>query len=462
MKFSLARFLTFALTALVIILISTRVYAQAPNFLWAKQGGGNSDDVARGVTVDRIGNAIVTGSFKGRAYLDSEEIISAGLTDIFVAKYGNQGDVRWVKRFGAEGRDFAFDIVDADRQGNSFVTGLFSNSVAFDKFTLRSIGSGDMFTAKIDPSGRVIWAKQVGGLDIDSGNEIVADSSGNALVLANTYGTVKVEDVVLNHQGKQDVFVTKYDPNGNFLWAKQIAGAGEERGRGIAADEQNNVLTTGEFTGLLSFGSQKVESASNLRDIFLAKYDASGNLLWTKSFGSTGEDYGRGIGTDAAGNIYFSGVFSGSVKFGNKTINSIGGSKDIFLAKTDASGNVLWVRQIGGSGADEGCEIEVDKAGNSYISGEFPGSATLESTVLKSAGFRDMFIAKYSPQGKLIWVKQAGGEGDDVNYAIALDAVAKVTVVGTFRGNASFGNFALRDSNRSAAFFAAQLSAARN
>jgi hypothetical protein len=73
-----------------------------------------------------------------------------------------------------------------------------------------------------------------------------------------------------------------------------------------------------------------------------------------------------------------------------------------------------------------------------------------------------MFIAKYSPQGKLIWVKQAGGEGDDVNYAIALDAVAKVTVVGTFRGNASFGNFVLRDSNRSAAFFAAQLSAARN
>ena len=462
MKSSLARFWTFAFIALVIILVSTRVYAQVPNFLWAKQGSGNGDDVARGVTADRIGNAIVTGSFKGRAYLDDREIISAGQTDIFIAKYGNKGDLRWVKRFGAEGRDYAFDIVDADRQGNSFVTGLFTNNVNFDRFTLRSVGSGDIFTAKIDPSGRVLWAKQAGGPDLDGGNEIVTDSLGNALIIANTYGTVKVENIVLNHQGKQDVFVAKYDSNGNLLWAKQIAGPGEERGRGIAADERDNVLTTGEFTGSLSFGSENVESVSDLRDIFLAKYDASGNLLWAKSFGSTGEDYGRGIGTDAAGNIYFSGVFTGSVKFGNKTLNSIGGSKDIFLAKTDASGNVLWVRQMGGSGADEGCEIEVDEAGNSYISGEFPDSVTIESTVLESAGFRDMFIAKYNPQGKLIWVKQAGGDGDDVNYAIALDAVAKVTVVGTFRGNASFGNFVLRDSNRSAAFFVAQIGAARN
>jgi hypothetical protein len=112
---------------------------------------------------------------------------------------------------------------------------------------------------------------------------------------------------------------------------------------------------------------------------------------------------------------------------------------------------------MGGSGPDEGCEIEVDDAGNSYISGGFADRATFGSTILKSAGFRDVFVAKYDTQGNLIWVKQAGGNGDDEDYAIAVDSAAKVTIVGTFTGNATFGEFSLRDSSRSVAFFVAQL-----
>jgi hypothetical protein len=462
MKFSLPRFFTFACVGFLIISISTIGYAQASIFLWVKHGGGGGNDVSRGVTTDKLGNAIVTGSFTGKAYLDNQEINSAGYQDIFLAKYGNKGEVRWVKRFGAQGRDFAFDIVNADKDGNSIITGLFSNQVNFDKVTLTSVGSGDMFTAKIDPSGKVIWAKQAGGSNMDGGNEVVTDSSGNALVITNTYGTVTVGDVVLNHQGKQDIFIVKYDPNGNFLWTKQIAGPDTEQGRGIGADKQGNVLTTGEFTDTLSFGSKKVESSSNLRDIFLAKYDSSGNLLWAKSFGSAGEDSGRGIGADAAGNIYFSGIFSGSVKFGNKTLNSVGGSKDIFLAKTDASGNILWVRQMGGPGPDEGCEIEVDEQGNTYISGEFANSATFESTVLRSAGFRDVFTAKFDSQGKLIWIKQSGGSRDDVNYAISRDAGGRVTIVGTFSGNTTFGDFLARSVANSVDFFVARLGTERN
>lgn len=462
MKFSLPRFLTFACIGFLIISISTIGYAQASIFLWAKYGGGGGNDVSRGVTTDNLGNAIITGSFTGKAYLDNQEINSAGYQDIFLAQYGNKGEVRWVKRFGAQGRDFAFDIVKADKDGNSIITGLFSNQVDFDKFTLRSVGSGDMFTAKIDPSGKVIWAKQAGGSRLDGGNEVVTDASGNALVITNTYGTVTVGDVVLNHQGKQDIFIVKYDSNGNFLWTKQIAGAGDEQGRGIGVDKQGNVLITGEFTDTLSFGSKKIESSSILKDIFLAKYDSSGNLLWAKSFGTTGEDYGRGIGADAAGNIYFSGVFSGSVKFGNKTLNSVEGSKDIFLAKTDASGNILWVRQMGGSGPDEGCEIEVDEQGNTYISGEFPNNATFESTVLKSAGFRDVFTAKFDSQGKLIWIKQSGGSSDDVNYAISLDTAKRVTIVGTFSGNTTFGDYLMKAVGNSVDFFVARLGAERN
>ena len=461
-KLSLPPLLSFAFTALLTIFISSKVYAQTPDFLWAKQGSGDKNDVARGVTVDSFDNSIATGSFQDKLDLDGRKIISAGFQDIFIAKYNGRGEIAWVKGFGAQGRDFAFDNVDADRQGNSFVTGLFSNTVNFDQFTLKDAGGGDMFTAKMDSSGKVIWAKRAGGSELDGGNEVATDAEGNALVIANSYGSVNIEDVVLKHQGKQDVFIAKYSPNGKFFWAKQIAGLGDERGRGIAADKRNNVVSTGEFVGLLSFGSQIVESSSNLRDVFLSKHDTSGKFLWAKSFGSYGEDYGRGIGVDAAGNIYFSGVFSGAVNFGDQILNSVGGSKDIFLAKADASGNVIWARQMGGGRPDEGCEIEVDEAGNSYISGGFVDSATFESQVLQSAGLRDVFVAKYDTQGKLVWLKQAGGKGDDEDYALALDSAEKVTIVGTFNGEAKFGDLSVKSSSRSAAFFVSQLGKVRS
>ena len=456
MKFSFARFLMFLFVGLAAIVASTSVYAQTPNFLWATQGGGNGNDVARGVTANNVGNAIVTGNINGKAYLDKYEIISTGYQDIFVAKYGGQGEVVWVKRFGAESRDVGIDV-DVDQKGNSVITGFFSSSVKFDNFPLTSVGSGDMFTAKLDPSGKVLWVKQAGGSNLDQGNEIATDSFDNELVIGNTYGTVTVGDKVLNHQGELDTFIVKYDPEGKFLWVRQIAGSENELGRGISPDKQGNVLSVGQFTGTITIGSEKLTSSSDLRDIFLVKHDASGNFLWAKRFGSKGEDYGRGIGTDAAGNIYFSGVFSGAVKFGSKTLNSVEGSKDIFLAKADASGNILWVRQMGGSGPDEGCEIEVDEEGNAYISGEFPRSAAFETIVLKSAGWRDVFTAKFDTQGNLIWIKQSGGAEDDVNYAIALDAAKRVTIVGTFKSNSTFGNFVLKDVGNKVDFFAAQL-----
>lgn len=456
MKFSFARFLTFVFVGLVTIFASTSVYAQVPNFLWAKQASGTGNNVARGVTANNVGNVIVTGNINGKAYLDNNEIISAGYQDIFVAKYGGKGQVLWVKQFGAERRDVGIDV-DVDKRGNSVITGFFTNSVNFDKFMLKSVGSGDMFTAKLDPSGKVLWAKQAGGLNLEQGNEIAIDSSDNELILANTDGTVTVGDTVLKHQGGLDTFIVKYDPDGNFLWARQMAGSEDDQGRGISPDKQGNVLSIGQFTGTITIGSETLTSSSNLRDIFLAKYDAYGNFLWAKRLGSTGEDYGRGIGTDAVGNIYFSGVFSGSVKFGSKTLNSVEGSKDIFLAKADASGKILWVRQMGGSGPDEGCEIEVDEEGNAYISGGFPGSASFESIVLKSAGWRDVFTAKFDSQGNLIWIKQSGGNLDDVNYAIALDAAKRVTVVGTFRSNSTFGDLVLKNMGNKVDFFVAQL-----
>ncbi|MEC4987029.1 MAG: hypothetical protein SAJ37_22280 [Oscillatoria sp. PMC 1068.18] len=450
------RFWLWSFWVLALFAIAQISIAQERGFRWARQGGGVGENVARGVSADRWGNVVVTGSFKEKINFARQELNSSGYQDIFITKYDDNGEVIWVKHLGGRGRDFAFDIVQ-DEQGNSLVTGLFSEQVNFDEFSLRSFGSGDMFTAKINSSGTVIWVKQAGGRSLDGGNEIATDQTGNALVIANTYGTVKVDDTFLRHQGSQDIFITKYNPNGTLLWAKQIAGENSEQGRGISSDRANNVLVTGQFTGTINLSGKQLTSRSQQKDIFLAKYDPNGNILWAKSFGGWGEDYGRGVAADERGNIYFTGVFSNQVEFDNYTLNSRAGSRDLFLAKADPNGKILWVRQMGGFRADEGSEIEVDAAGNAYISGEFSDRARFGSRQLNSLGARDLFVAKFDPQGNLKWLERAGGNGDDVNYGISLAPEGKVTTVGTFTNSAEFGNFRLTSPGNTTDFFVFQL-----
>ena len=390
---------------------------RAQDLAWAKRAGGTGFDEGRGIAVDGSGNSYVTGNFVGSATFGPGEsnettLTSAGGEDIFVAKYGASSDLVWAKRAG----DTSFDGgqgIAVDGSGNSYVTGNFEDAATFgpgesNETTLTSAGFGDIFVAKYDASGDLVWAKRAGGTSDDQGIGIALDGSGNSYATglfqgSATFGPGETNETTLT--GVFDIFVAKYDVSGDLVWARR---AGANFGVGIAVDGSGHSYVTGFFVGSATFGAGETNettlTGTGSFDIFVAKYDASGELVWAKRAGGTSDDGGVGIALDGAAHSYVTGQFVGSATFGpgetNETTLTSAGSDDIFVAKYDASGDLVWAKRAGGTGFDEGRGIAVDGSGNSYVTGRFNDLATFgpggtNETTLTSAGSDDIFVAKY-------------------------------------------------------------------
>jgi hypothetical protein len=209
---------------------------------------------------------------------------------------------------------------------------------------------------------------------------------------------------------------------------------------------------TGAFAGPATFASTNLTGSgtNGSSDIFVAKYDSSGGLLWVRQAGGTNEDQGDAIAADAAGNAYVTGKIFGAADFGNT--NVIGRGADVFLAKYDTAGNLLWARVAGGNNAiygDGGFGVTLDPSGNPCVAGYFSGIANFGPTNVPTAGLDDIFVAKYDDAGNLLWVRQAGGSDLDVGYAIAGDAAGNLYLTGFFVATAAFGSTNLMASSPS-------------
>ncbi len=227
-----------------------------------------------------------------------------------------------------------------------------------------------------------------------------------------------------------DVFVAKYDAAGKCVWAKQAGGLQSDDGYGIAVDRSSNIYVTGGFNGSARFGTAAPLTSRGNSDIFVAKYSPAGAPLWAKSAGGTLDDGGRGIAVDDKGISYVTGYFSGVATFDSLTLTSRG-QDDLFVAKYDANGRPLWAKAEGQKLADMGSSIAVDGAGNSYVTG-YKTDDPMFSGQLRSP--YDTFVTKYDSDGNVSWKQEseAGGDWDEGN-GIAVDASGNCYVTGTFQ-----------------------------
>ena len=457
------------LCALVCMLLSSSP-SSAQSLEWAKQAGGTNNDRSKAIAVDTSGNSYVTGGFQGSATFGAGEanettLVSTGANDIVVAKYDGNGDLVWAKQAGGTSFDVGSDIA-VDTSGNSYVTGSFLGSATFgageaNETMLVSAGGLDIFVAKYDSNGDLVWAKQAGGTSFNEpGVGIAVDTSGNSYVTGRiqgsaTFGAGEANETTLVSAGGADIFVVKYDGNGDLVWAKQAGGTSFniiDAGLGIAVDTSGNSYVTGFFDGSATFGAGEANETTlpgaGGVDIFVARYDGNGVLAWAKQSGGTNSDLSIGIAVDTSGNSYVTGGFSGSATFGageaNETTLVVAGSLDIFVARYDGNGDLVWALQAGGTSGDIGRSIAVDTSGNSYVTGNFNVSATFgageaNETTLLGAGGADIFVAKYEGNGDLVWAIQAGGTNSDVGIGIAVDTSGNSYVTGTFNVSATFG-----------------------
>jgi hypothetical protein len=206
----------------------------------------------------------------------------------------------WARGAGSTGTDNAFSIT-AHQSGSTYVTGHYgSGGITLGTTTLANLGASDIFIAKYDSSGAVLWAHGAGGPGYEGGQSVATDSAGNCYVTGGFEGSISFGTVTLTTSGFADVFVVKYDPNGNLLWARNAGSSTIDVGSSIAVDGLGNCYVTGYYSGSMTIGASSLPNAGN-EDIFIAKYDASGSLLWAKGFGGTFKDVSTGVAADSAG-----------------------------------------------------------------------------------------------------------------------------------------------------------------
>ena len=224
-----------------------------------------------------------------------------------------------------------------------------------------------------------LWAKSAGGTGNDGANLVAVDASGNAFVVGIfSSTTITFGSTILTNAGGYDIFLAKYDASGNVLWAKNAGGINDDEANSVAVDTLGNIYITGFFSSpTITFGSTTLTNVGDTnsspgQDIFLAKYDAAGNLLWAKSAGGISYDRAISVAVDASGNAYLTGGYnSPTISFGSDTLINVSSSEDIFLAKYDVAGNVLWAKSAGGTNVDRAISVGVDALGNSSITGFF-------------------------------------------------------------------------------------------
>ena len=419
-----------------------RSFSQSTEWLWAKGAGGPNDEMGVSAATDASGNVFVAGYFKSLTLtLGSFTLTRTGSCNVFLAKYDAGGNVIWATSAPGTDYDIPFAVA-TDASGNVLVAGLFSSPViTFGSISLTNAGIEDAFVAKYDAAGNVMWAKRAGGADWDNARALAVDGEGNVYLSGSfrspsiTFGSITLTNTAA---GMYDAFLVKYDASGNVLWANEAGGPGNNEPISLATDQAGNVFITGNFTGsIMTFGSLTVTN-HGLDDLFIAKYDASGNVLWAKSEGGSREDNCYSVATDGAGNAYITGMFrSETISIGTIVLMNSAGwypTTDVFLAKYDGSGNVLWAFGAGGPQNDQANSVATDAEGNVFSAGFFySDTAHFGSTTLVNTNdHADLFLVKFNPAGSVQWALRAGGTDDDNANSVAKDATGNLYMTGIF------------------------------
>lgn len=404
-------------------------YGPAQGLEWAFKTGGSLTDVGYAVVADKNDYIYTTGNFENGGDFDpgpgAANLSSSGSTDIFIQKLTTGRKLVWARKIGGNGADSGNGIA-VDQQGNIYLTGYFSNSMDADpgpmSFFISSFGEWDIFVIKLDKNGKLLWAASAGSSGTDSGLGVDFDPLGNVYVTGYFTGTANFDpggsNFTLTSTGGSRAFVWKLDTNGKFVWATGTGGTNQFRGWTISNAPDGSLFVGG--------------------DGFLQKRDAGGNLIWNLAMTNTGSATTRLL-TDRSGNVITTGYFTGSFLLTDTTLTN--NSSTTFILKLDPEGKCLMCRTITGSSIIWGYDIDTDAEGNIYTTGWFSGDVDLDpgpgTAILSAPNDYGSFVVKMDATGTFKWAVpfQGTGPGNRAEaYSTVVDNHGGIYSVGRFRG----------------------------
>ncbi len=350
-------------------------YSAEGDVLWVKTFGGPGNDKANAITCS--GNRIYfSGYYEDSAVFGGSQLRSAGRSDLFAACLDESGQLLWVNQAGGPGADIAYGIA-ADSAGRSFLTGSYEGFLAAGEDTLRTNNLlSESFVLAIDQQGEFLWRKSFAGTFTNEGTGITASPDGRIGLCGYFSGSLRYDNRGLNTPNQSyDIFLLSADAaSGNLNWLKQAGGNYEDAAYAVASAPDGDFLLTGYFAGTAYF-DQLSATYNNYNDMFIARYDAQGNCLWVRSAGGSGLDLGTSVCSDEEGNAYVTGMFDNSISFRGYVLQGI--DRDVYMASYGIQGNLRWADKASGIQTECGMGIactegKVAVAGYYLFNAEFP------------------------------------------------------------------------------------------
>ncbi len=401
--------------------------------LWARGFQSTSGEFSRAIAVDRRDNVVFTGYFDGTVDFGGGPLTAEGGLDLFIAKFDAEGRHVWSRNFKGSAADIGL-VIGVDTQDNVMVTGFFSGVLNLGGAPLTAETGTHLFIAKFAPDGKHIWSRSFGGVGTTVPLGMAVDNQDAVVLTGYFSATLDFGGGPMTPAGGNDLFIVKFAPTGKHVWSRSFGGAGSELGTAVATDSKNNLLVTGQFSSPVDFGGGPLTPVGT--DLFIAKLTTNGQHVWSRSFKGSGTKSGQAIAVDRKDNLVVTGQFSGTVDFGGGQLTSAG--TDLFVAKFAAGGEHIWSNNFKGVGTETGQAIAVDSRNRVVVTGQFTGTLDFGGGALTSEG-ADLFLARFAADGRHMWSRNVKGVGSEAAYAIAVDSKDNVLLPGSFTGTVEVG-----------------------
>ncbi len=370
-------------------------YDSSGNNLWSRAYGGFEKDEIKDLAKGPNNTIYVCGSTEGAMILDTLIFNNLNGKNGFLAQLDEEGNIIWGLNLESNDEIAASAIVISEMDSIAYISGHFKDSAFIGSYSISSFASESFFLAAVDYFGNILWVSTGASQDEVEPLSMSLGADSRINVLGNFEGNFLVGSNVLPNSSDSDVFLLSFDQTGEFIWSNSIGGTNDIEGSSITSDEQGNIFVVGSFEDDVHFDSDSL-SSSDEKDGFFVKYDEDGNELWVKSLSGTSDVQPNDIFADNTDGIYITGSIDGTCYFDSLAVNNSSGT-DLFIVKYDTSGNVIWGKGIGGSGSVEGYSIITDVNSNPIVTGRFDGTAYFDEISISGFSDHDFFIGKMTP-----------------------------------------------------------------
>jgi len=398
------------------------------------------------------GDIYVIGYFYHNVKFDLNEtynLSSTGAYDIFLAKYNSNGNLLWTKNMGGGDNEYAYDLAIND-EGEIYITGSFRLLARFNEYSsdglVYSNGTSDIFLAKFDTDGNFIWVESVSSTLNATGIGVVIDTFGDIYLTGDYSGSATFggfTETVLTSTVNRNIFLAKYDSNGNFFWVKNLGGTSDGSVRSLEINDNNEIFISGIFWGIATFQSFSISSDGEA-DIFLAKFTTEGNCVWAHSMGGTSDDYVYDMAVDSDNNIIIVGSYDGTAYFdpnSNVNLNSTSSFSSVFISKYTSAGNYIWAKSIDNENGTRAYGVTTDISNNVILTGRLHGSNTFNNPSneeLTAIGQYNTYIASYNPNGEYIWAINFGGTSINSGNSVTMDENNNIVLLSQFSDTVNY------------------------